>query len=166
MEIGLQLGCMGAEAAILRSACGGLPLFVGFSGDGALHGRAGPGKARGSGDDFGKWTGGFREKVVGRIYQRADNFAGRDGRGLQGVVVIEHPAGQHGLGGLLDPLVDERGDFVAQIGSVIQTSEFKALQGRSRCCLQVVKRRSELRRSHGRGSNCIGLARKIRPVQL
>jgi hypothetical protein len=33
--------------------------------------------------------------------------------------MIEHPAGEHGFTRFLDPLIDERADFVPKICSVI-----------------------------------------------
>ena len=68
-------------------------------------------------------------------------------------MVIKHPAGQHGFGGFLDPLVDESGDFISQIGSVVEASQLKTLQGSARSGLQVVKGRCESRDGHGLGSS-------------
>ncbi len=42
--------------------------------------------------------------------------------------MVEHPAGQQSFRGFKDPLVDECGDFVAEIGGMVEASEFKALQ--------------------------------------
>jgi len=67
--------------------------------------------------------------------------------------MIEHPAGQHRFGTLLDPLVDECGDFVTEVGGVVEPGKFKALQGRAGRGLQVVQRRCESRHGHGLGSN-------------
>ena len=42
--------------------------------------------------------------------------------------MIEHPSGEQGFGGLLDPLVDQGGDFLAQIGGMIEARQLKTLQ--------------------------------------
>lgn len=68
-------------------------------------------------------------------------------------MVIEHPAGEHGLGSFLDPLVDQGGNFLAEIGGVIEASELEALQGSSRSSLQIIERGSETRNGHGQSSD-------------
>ena len=75
------------------------------------------------------------------------------GEGLQGLVVVEHPSGEQGFGGFLDPLVDQRGDFLTQVGGVIEPSEFKTLQRGARGRLQIIERRSKPRDSHGQSSD-------------
>lgn len=134
-------------------AGGGLPLFLGFSGDRFFQGSARLGEARRCRSDVGRGRVGIWDECGGRVDERADQVGGRNGGGLQGVVMIEHPAGQQRLGGLLDPLVDQGGDFVAEIGRVIEAREFKALQGGARSGLQIIERRSESRYGHGRSSN-------------
>jgi hypothetical protein len=49
--------------------------------------------------------------------------------------MVQHPAGEHGFAAFLDPLIDKGGDLGAQVGGVIQSGEFKALQRRTRCGL-------------------------------
>lgn len=110
------------------SAGGGLPLFLGFSSERRLHGSRGGGKARRRGNHVGDGRLGFREQGGGRVNQTSSDFRGRHGRQLQGFMVIEHPAGEHGFGGLLDPLIDQSGNFLPQVGSVVEAREFKALQ--------------------------------------
>jgi hypothetical protein len=45
--------------------------------------------------------------------------------------MLQHPARQHGLGSLVDPLIDQDRDFSANICGIVQPSEFKALQQRT-----------------------------------
>lgn len=78
-----------------------------------------------------------------------DYVRGWNGGGLQGFVMVEHPAGQHGFGAFLDPLVDQGGNFGPKVGRVVQTSELKTLQRGARGGLQVVERRRESRDGHG-----------------
>lgn len=136
-----------------RSACGGLPLFLRFSGDRSLHGGARIGKARRRGDDFGQRRLRLWEQGGGRIEKRAYHLGGRHGRGLQGLVVVEHPAGEHGFGGLLDPLVDQGGNFLAQVRSVVEPRQLKTLQRGAGSRLEIVERRSKTRDGHGQSSN-------------
>ena len=79
----------------------------------------------------------------GRVDQGADDFGVGHGGGLQGLVVVEHPSGEQGFGGFLDPLVDEDGNFLAQVGGMVEPREFKALQGGARGRLQIVEGRSK-----------------------
>lgn len=144
---------------------GGLPLFMGLSDNGAFEGFAGPGIARGSGDNIGNWRINLGEEGVNRVDQGAHDFAGRHGRGLQRIVIIEHPAGEHGFRSFLNPLVDERGDFVSQVRGVIEAGEFKALQGGARRCLQVIEGRSESGNGHDWLQLLLGPAQYIRPMQ-
>lgn len=54
---------------------------------------------------------------------------GLDGVGIARMVAIfEKPAREHSLGGLLEPLIHQRGDFVPKVGGVIQAREFEALE--------------------------------------
>src|SRR5208282_3839162 len=46
--------------------------------------------------------------------------------------LLEKPARQHGGGVLLHPLIEQRANFLAEVGRVGQTGQFKALQGVSR----------------------------------
>ena len=136
-----------------RSACGGLPLFLRFSGDRSFHGGARIGKAWRRGNDVGQGRLRFREQGGGRVEERADHFGGRHGRGLQGLVVIEHPSGEHGFGGLLDPLVDQGGNFLAQVRSVVEPRQLKTLQRGAGSRLEIVERRSKPRDGHGQSSD-------------
>jgi hypothetical protein len=136
-----------------RSASGGLPLPLRFSGDRSLHGGARRGIAGRRRNDFGDGGLGFREKGGGRVEQGADHFSGGHGRRLQGLMVVEHPSGEHGLRRLLNPLIDQGGNFLSQIRGVIEPCQLKTLQRGARCRLQIVERRSESRNCHGQSSN-------------
>jgi hypothetical protein len=141
------------NVALRCSACGGLSLFLGFSGDRSFHGGARRDKARGRGKHVGDGRFGFREQSGDRVNQRVHQLGGRQGRGLQGLVVIEHPPGEQRLRGLLYPLIHKRGDFLTQIRGVIEACEFITLQRSARSRLQIVERRSEPRYGHGQSSN-------------
>ena len=92
-----------------------------------------------------------KRAAVGSASVRA-NSDGEMGGGLHRLVVIEHPPGQHRFGGLRDPLVDQSGDLSTQIRGVIETREFKTLQGGARGGLQIIERWSESRNGHGQCS--------------
>jgi hypothetical protein len=68
-------------------------------------------------------------------------------------MVIEHPAREHGFGRLLDPLIDQGGNFMPQIGSMVEPCQLEALQRGARSRLQIVERRSESRNGHGQSSD-------------
>lgn len=139
--------------ATRRSACGGLPLLLRFSGERFFQGGARIGKARRRGNDIGYGRLGLREQGGGRVEERAHHFGGRHGRGLQGLVVIEHPAGEHGFGGFLDPLVDQGSDFLAQVCSVVEPRQLKTLQRGAGSGLEIVQGRSKARDGHGQSSD-------------
>ena len=107
----------------------------------------------------------LREERLGRINEGAHQFGGRDGSRLEGAVVIEHPTRKQRLGGFLDPLVDQNGDFFSQIRSVREPSQFVTLQRGTRRRLEIVERRSESSDGHGRCSN-LGLVLKRTPIKL
>jgi hypothetical protein len=158
--IGMAWGLMrrgfvgsGYEASPRRSASGGLPLLLRFSGDRSFHGVARSGKVWRRGNHFGHRRLGFREQGGGRVDQRADHFRVRHGRGVQGLMVIEHPSGEHRFGRLLDPLVDQGGNFLAQICGMVEPCQLKTLQRGARSRLKIVERRSESRYGHGQGSD-------------
>ena len=68
-------------------------------------------------------------------------------------MVIEHPAREHGRRRLLDPLINQYGNFPPEICGVIQAGQLKTLQRRARSRLQVIEWRSEARNGHGQRSN-------------
>jgi hypothetical protein len=131
----------------------GLSFFLGFSDDRAFQSGARSGETRRGWDDFRDRGMRLGEQSRGRIEESSDYICGRHGRWLQRLVVIQDPAREHSFAGLLNPLVDQRGDFVSQIGSVIQARQLKTLKGCARSCLQVVEGRSETGCGHGQGSD-------------
>jgi len=143
------------------SAGGGLPLFLGFSSERRLDGSRGGGKARRRRNNIGDGQLGFREQGGGRVDQTSSDFRGRHGRRLQGLVMIEHPTGEHGFGGFLDPLIDQDSNFLPQVGSVVEAREFKALQRGARSRLQIVEGRGESRYGHGQSSDLKGWAERV-----
>jgi hypothetical protein len=150
-----------------RSAGVRLSLLLGFSGDWGFHRGVWTGVAWRGGNDVGNGISGFGKQGVGRVDQGSDQVRGREGRGLQGFVVIEHPSGEQGLRCFLNPLIDESGDFVSQIGRVIESGQLKALQGGTRSSLQIIERRGESCHGHGLRSNLsIGLVQKGRPLKV
>jgi hypothetical protein len=141
-------------------AGGGLPLFLGFSSERRFHGSRGGGKAWRCRNHVGDGRLGFREQGGGRVNQTAGDLRGTHGRRLQGLMVIEHPAGEHGFGGLLDPLIDQGGNFLPQVRSMVEAREFKALQRGARSRLQIVEGRGESSYGHGQSSNLKGWAER------
>jgi hypothetical protein len=119
----------------------------------SFHGGARIGKAWRRRSDFGQGRFGFREQGGGLVEERADHFGGRYGRGLQGLVVIQQPSSEHGLGRLLDPLVDQDGNFLPQVGSVVEARQLKTLQRGARSRLEIVERRGKPRYGHGQSSD-------------
>ena len=145
------------EPSASRSAGGGLPLLLRFSGDRSFHGGAWRGETWRCGDNVGKGVGqggvGFREQSGGRIDHGAEQFGCGHRRRLKGTVMIEHPPREHRLGSFLDPLIDQSCNFLAQIRSVVESGELKTLQRSARSRLQIIERRSKPRNSHGQSSN-------------
>lgn len=111
-----------------KLACRGSSLLLELSGKRFFDGCAGLGEARRRGNDLGKRRGGFGEQRGRRIGESANHIGSRHRGRLQGLVMVEHPARQDSLGRFLNPSIDQGGDLLAQVGGVIQTSEFKALQ--------------------------------------
>jgi hypothetical protein len=151
---GGSLGANSAEArkaewAVRKLARGGLSLLLRLSGNLAFYGAVGLGVARRGRAEIGDGRRGLREQCGRRVDQGAGYVGGGHGRGLQRLVMIEHPAGEHGFGGFLDPLVDQRGDFLAEICGVVEPRQFVALQRGARSRLQIVKRGRETGNRHG-----------------
>jgi len=73
----------------------------------------------------------IRKKIIGHrmcaVVARFD--VGKHLRGPAGTIpLLQKPARQHGGGVLFHPLIDQRGDFLAQVRRVSQARQFKALQ--------------------------------------
>jgi hypothetical protein len=141
-----------------RSAGGRLLLLLRPSRYGRLERSVGRRIARRGRNDSGSSGARFRQKGGGRVSQSPDEVGWRNRRGLQRLVVIEHPAGQHRFGGLRYPLVDQSGDFPTQICRMIEARELKTLQGGARGGLQIIERRSETRNGHGQCSHLLCMA--------
>jgi hypothetical protein len=142
-----------ARTNIGRSAGRGLALFLRFSCERSFQRGCGSGEAGRRGDDFGHGRWRFREQGGDRIDERPDYIGGGHSVGLQGLVVIEHPAGEHGRRRLLYPLIDEGGNFPPEICRVVQPRKLKTLQRSARSSLQVIEWRSETRNGHGQSSD-------------
>lgn len=141
-------------------ACRGLSLLLDFSGKRSFDGCAGLCEARGRGNDLGKRRGRLGKERVRRLREGASDVASRHRGQLQGLVMVEQPSRQDGLGRLLDPLVNQNADLVAQIGSVVQTSEFKTLQRSARSRLEIVGGRRKTGNGHGQSSQYQGWAER------
>ncbi len=84
----------------------------------------------------------FRQKVIGHrmaVVGRRRGWGGlriRRRLGIGGAdaafALLDQPAGDHGVGVLVEPLIEERRDLLAQIGSVAEAGEFVRLQGVAR----------------------------------
>ena len=140
--------------------------FMGSSAGGSIAWRGGVlsrwpgvGKTRGRGKHSGNSRFRFGEERGGRVDQSSHDLCRSHGGGLEGLVVIEHPAGEERFGRFLDPLVDQRGDFLTKVRGVIEPRELKALQRGARSGLQVIERRREPSHGHGQ-SSCLWLGPK------
>jgi hypothetical protein len=94
----------------------------------------------------------IRKKIIGHrmcaIAARLD--VGKHLRRPAGTIpLLQKPARQHGGGVLFHPLIDQRGNFLAQVRCVSQTRQFKTLQGVPR------SREQELPRWLGRANGHI-----------
>lgn len=86
----------------------------------------------------------IRKKIIGRgvrIFRetltRGSVFLHR----LRAVLLLQHPARQHGCGIFLDPKVEKRANFLAEIGGMVEPREFIALQRDSRSRKKKLPRR-------------------------
>jgi hypothetical protein len=85
----------------------------------------------------------IRKKVIGHGMRAiAPGFrVGKDAWRPAGTFpLFEKPARQHGGGVLLHPLINQRSNFLAEIGSMGQAGQFKALQGVPRSRKQELPR--------------------------
>lgn len=64
------------------------------------------------------------------------------------LAIFANPACQEGFGGLFDPLLEQCGDFLAQIGSVVQTRKLEAFERMDGCLVQIVPWRSNTAATH------------------
>lgn len=122
---------------------GGGTAFWRFVYQGIADGVSRSGETRGGGDDFGGNAGDGGRRGRCGAGERLKKVGGRNVRVVEGVALIEHPAGKHGLGGLLNPLVDQGADFAPKVGGVIESAELEALQGSGRCLSKILQRRND-----------------------
>ena len=66
--------------------------------------------------------------ACGGFFQSAQELGGWRPRLMKHGVVLQHPARQHGLGGFLDPFVDQGRNFAPEVGGVIQPRELETFQ--------------------------------------
>lgn len=93
----------------------------------------------------------IREKIIGhRMRGMAPRFAVRRGllNGRGPLALLHQPAGQHGRGIFLHPLVHQRADLLAEIGGMAQPRQFIALQTGLRSREKELPRRLGLVNSH------------------
>ena len=77
------------------------------------------------------WNGPVHQKIIGRSETAGTRFLRSsvlDGRGIGAISLLEEPASHLGGGLFLEPLVEQSGDLLAQIGGVGKTGEFVGLQ--------------------------------------
>ena len=77
----------------------------------------------------------IRQKIIGRAI--AVGGSGVRGRGVPGdrksaFALFDEPAGEHGCGVFLEPLIEQGADLLAEIGGVAETREFVRLQSIAR----------------------------------
>ena len=87
--------------------------------------------------------GSIRKKVIGHgMRAMVPGFAvGKHvGRPRRSFPLLHQQAGQHGGGVFLHPLIEQGGNFLAEIGGMRQARQFKALQGAPRSGKQELPR--------------------------
>src|ERR1700687_404478 len=94
-------------------------------------------------------VGGFSQRSNAGILKGAQKIRHRQSRFAKGAMMFEHPPSQHRFGCLFKPLIDQYGDFTAQVGSMIKPSEFKTLKGRIRSATKIVDGWNDARYRHG-----------------
>jgi len=93
------------------------------------------------------FAGVFRQDAGGRMREHRIAL-GRRRFGVEGTVMVEHPAGESGFGGLLNPLVNQGGDLFPNVRSLVQAGELEAVKQGARCCPKILKLRNTSA-SHG-----------------
>jgi hypothetical protein len=93
----------------------------------------------------------IRKKIIGHgMAALQQSLAGR--RGLQHVrralALLHQPAREHGASILFKPLIEKRADLLAEIGGMVETREFVALQRSARSREKELPRRLGLVTGH------------------
>src|SRR5260370_11956657 len=89
----------------------------------------------------------IRKKVIGRcvsVFRQMFTSRSVCLRLLRAFPLVHQPARQHGRGVFLHPKVQQRGNLLAEIGGMVETREFKALQRISRSREEKLPRRLRL----------------------
>lgn len=89
------------------------------------------GKTSGRAANYGPWRASIRKKIIGhRMRPVAARFrGGKRLWGSRGTLPLLHkPASQHGGGVFFQPLIQHGGNFLAEIGGMRKTGQFKTLQ--------------------------------------
>lgn len=100
---------------------------------------------------YGLRGGSIRKKIIGhRMRSISAGFGGgKHVRHSSGTFALfEKPASQHGGSVFLQPLVKQSADFLAEIGGMGQTRQFKTLQGVPRSGEKELPRRLSRARGH------------------
>jgi hypothetical protein len=70
----------------------------------------------------------LRQRVKARVLDIAQEV-GHGQRGFaKRAVVVEHPSSQHCFGGFFEPLINQNGNFSAEICRVVQSGKLETLQ--------------------------------------
>ena len=103
-------------------------LLVCFGPQSPRDARAGFAEAWWRGTNVYGWLRSLRQRVEARVLDIAQELSHGQGGFAKRAVMVEHPSGQHCFGGFFQPLIDQNGDFSAEICGVVQPGQFKALQ--------------------------------------
>jgi len=82
--------------------------------------------------NYGPRGGSIRKNIIGHRMRSVAVRLGcgkRFGSTCAALALLEEPSRKHGGGVFLDPLVEKRGNLLAEIGGVAQPRKFKALKG-------------------------------------
>ena len=94
----------------------------------------------------------IREEIIGHRMRSVVPWlaSGKRVRHTRGALaLLQKPAGKHGRGVLLDPLVEQSTDLFAEIGSVVQAGKLITLQRVARSGQKEFPRRLHLGTRHG-----------------
>ena len=83
-----------------------------------------------------------------RFQEGFENVGRQASGGSMRPAVLNEPARHERFGRLLDPLVNQRANFAAEIGGVVEPAKLKAFEGSGGGFPQVLKIRQHSLRSH------------------